>query len=111
MFHFTDSKLWHSLKVGSYYIANGVKAALSFCSDKGFEPCSIEILNVDTGNHETLQIKNAMFSHNKDNSVKSVGGELHSSLYIKDKFCISDEAFHEIYVCFPAFPSQVKWKG
>ncbi len=90
-------------------IANGVKAALSFCSDKGFEPCSIEILNVDTGNHEMLQIKNAMFSHNKDNSVKSVGGELHSSLYIKDKFCISDEAFHETCM-LPSLPKsgQVK---
>ncbi len=89
-------------------IANGVKAALSFCSDKGFEPCSIKILNVDTGIHETLQIKKAMFSH-KDNSVKSVGGELHSSLYIKDKFCISDEAFHEICM-IPSLPKsgQVK---
>ncbi len=50
-----------------------------------------------------------MFSHNKDNSVKSVGAELHSSLYIRDTFCISDEAFHEICM-IPSLPKsgQVK---
>ena len=55
------------------------------------KPCTIEVENTDTGNHQTLDVDSGSFSkgHSPSNS-------LHSSLYVKDRYCISNEAYHEL---------------
>ena len=37
-------------------LASGIQGALSFCEEDGFKPCSFEVENVDTGEHEVIDI-------------------------------------------------------
>ena len=76
-------------------LAGKIEKALNFCEEKGFKPCSVELQNVDTGDNEVLDISTGSFS-NKENQVFDPAGKVYSSLYVKDKYSISDQAFHEL---------------
>jgi len=70
---------------------------LHFCEGKGFKAHSVELHNVNTGNIEVLNVSIGTFS-DKENLVSagSSDDKVHSTLYVKDKFSISDQAFHEL---------------
>ena len=92
-------------------LAHDVEEALDFCENKGFKPQSIEFQNIDTGEVDVLDVSTGSFS-GKENfeTTKTLGDKAHSLLYVKDKFSISDKAFHELTSIVPALPKsgQVK---
>ena len=69
----------------------------------------MELKNKDTGSHEVLDISNEVFSDKapiqSDNDVNKM---THAALYIKDKFSIPDQAFHEISMITPGLTSSYK---
>ena len=75
-------------------LVTGIQAALSFCDDR-FRPCSVELENIDTGDHEVVDVQSGAFSKpalpngNRDD-------RLYSTLYVKDKYSLSNEAYHEL---------------
>jgi hypothetical protein len=76
-------------------LASGIQGALSFCEEEGFKPCSVEVENVDTGQQEVINIASGAYSQ-MDVSTSISKDDTRSVLYIKDKFSISNEAFHEL---------------
>ena len=89
-------------------LAHDVEEALSFCEDKGFKPHSVELQNVETGEVDVLDISTGTFC-DKENHETATNSP-HSLLYVKDKFSISDKAFHELSSIVPTIPKcgQVK---
>lgn len=93
------SKAWSEYSRQQKYnkkksLAKGIHVALGFCEDEGFHPRSLELENVDTGTCEVLSISDRTYSSSKD--LVSSSTSTHSALYVKDKYCISNEAFHEL---------------
>ena len=83
-------------------LAHDVEEALSFCEDKGFKPHSVELQNVETGEVDVLDISTGTFC-DKENHETATNSP-HSLLYVKDKFSISDKAFHELSSIVPTLP-------
>ena len=108
-----SSKPWSEYSRQQQYnrkrsVATSIQGALSFCKEEGFKPLLVEIENIDTGNREIVDASSGTF-HRKESSPGSKESspgskesspgskdKLHSALYIKDKFCVSNEAFHEL---------------
>ena len=76
-------------------LANNIQTALSFCDNEGFKPCSVEIKNIDTGANEILDLSTTSFNKSKSSPSENKD-TAHSALYIKDRFSISNEAYHEL---------------
>ena len=94
-----SSKPWSEYSRQQQYnrkrsVATSIQGALSFCKEEGFKPLLVEIENIDTGNREIVDASSGTF-HRKESSPGSKD-KLHSALYIKDKFRVSNEAFHEL---------------
>ena len=93
------------------FLAQDVEEALDFCENKGFKPQSVEFQNIDTGEVDVLDVSTGSFS-GKENfeTTTTLDDKAHSLLYVKDKFSISDKAFHELTSIVPALPKsgQVK---
>lgn len=93
-----SERLWSECSRQQQYnrkrrVARSIQGALSFCEGEGFKPCTIEIENIDTGNRQTLDVDSGSFSSKEGHSASN---SLHSSLYVKDKYCISNQAYHEL---------------
>ena len=73
-------------------IANDLLHATRFCKDSSFKPCSIELQNIETGFHETLNLSTGKFTPQATENKY----DIHSTLYIKDKHSISDTSYHEL---------------
>ena len=74
---------------------------MSFCEAKGFEPKLVEIQDM-----KKTEICNGTFL-GKETAVSSkvVKDKVHSALFVKDKYLISEQAFHEISMITPDLPS------
>jgi len=83
-------------------LAHDVEHALNFCEEKGFKAHSVEFQNVDTGQIDVLDISTGTFSGKENCEVTT--NSAHSLLYVKDKFSISDKAFHELSSITPILP-------
>ena len=79
------------------------KTALSVCEAKGFEPKLVEIQNTDTKEIEVFNISNGTFSTAANSKI--VKDKACSALFVKDKYSISDQAFHELSMITPGLPS------
>ena len=90
-------------------LAGKIENALSFCEEKRFKPCSVELQNVDTGDTEVLDISTGSFS-NKENQASDPASKVYSSLYVKDKYSISDQAFHELSAVVSDMPRSYQVK-
>ena len=90
-------------------LASKIENALSFCEDKGFKPCSVELQNVDTGDSEVLDMSTGSYS-NKENKVCDPTSKVYSSLYVKDKYSISDQAYHELSTVVSDLPRSYQVK-
>ena len=77
-------------------LAARVQGALSFCTDEGFEPNFVELKNIDTHKCDILDITNGTYSDKENISPTPVSPQ--SALFIKDRYCVSNEAFHELSV-------------
>lgn len=65
------------------------------CNNEGFQPLNVELEQVDTGENVTVDITKGTFGY-KPFQTNTTNKTLHSALYIKDKFTISYEAYHEL---------------
>ena len=90
-------------------LAGKIGNALTFCEETGYKACSVELQNVDTGNNEVLDISTGKFS-DKENDVSDPVDKIHSSLYVKDKYSISDQAFHELSAISSDLPKSCQVK-
>lgn len=90
-------------------LAGKIGKALSFCEETGFKPCSVKLQNVNTGQSEVLDVSAGTFS-NKENQVSDPASKVHSSLYVKDKYSISNEAFHELSAVVSDMPKSCQVK-
>ena len=93
----SSSKLWTEYSRQQQHnkrktLAKGIQGALSFCEDERFRPCTLLVENIDTGNREILDINCGKYSKQDETVAKDV----HSALYVKDKYCVSNTAFHEL---------------
>ena len=108
---YSSAKKWNDCSRQQQYnrkrqLGDTIKTALSFCEAKGFEPKLVEIQNKDTKKTEIFDICNGTFL-GKETAVSSkvVKDKVHSALFVKDKYSISDQAFHEISMITPGLPS------
>ena len=77
-------------------LANDLQVSLmSVCENERLKPFSVEIENVDTGSRETLDLCSGAFSK-KAPMTSNERDRLHSALHVKDRFSISNEAYHEL---------------
>ena len=80
-----------------------VNTSLSVCKSEGYDPRYIEIQSKETGNCEVIDLSGESAS-DRTNKILSIFGksnrngndDVHSSLYVKDKFGVSNEAYHEL---------------
>ena len=85
-------------------IASDVCTALKFTENIHFRPSNIEMQNIETNEmlsiHQdgsTTSIKPQALSENKDTTIKQ-------TLYVKERFNISDKAYHELSMVHPLLP-------
>lgn len=95
----SSSKSWKNYSRQQQYnkrrnLANSIQHALRFCENEGFKPHVIELENIDTHACEVLDINTSTFIE-KDKST-SPAVSTRSALHIKDKYLISNKAFHEL---------------
>ena len=74
-------------------LATRVSSALSFCDEKTFIPCKVEMKNVDDGTYEVLNISTGSFESRPDDKSSS---DTNTALYLKDKLAISNTGYHEL---------------
>ena len=109
-----SSKSWTQYSRQQQYnrkkqLASNIQGALSFCKEDGFKPCSIEVENTETGKHEVIDYS-IDICYSKENILPSNMDKVHSALYVKDKYALSDNAFHELTMISSDLPksNQVK---
>ncbi len=87
-------------------LSSEIRSALSNCSNEHFEPISVELANT-SGKKEILDIKKGTFC-NAIESTTTESSDDHDSvkfaLFVKDKFCLSDEAYHEVALLSGSLP-------
>lgn len=72
-----------------------VKSSLTCCINEGFEPSVLK--EHATGNEVILDINKGTFreSHETESTMSS---RVHSVLYVKDKYSVSNETYHQLSV-------------
>ena len=80
-----------------------LKTALNFCETTGFEPRLVEVKNKNKGTCEVFDINTGTFSDKVTVSSNKVVAC--STLYIKDKFSLSDQAYHVLSMITPGLTS------
>ena len=68
-----------------------IKVVNTACRSEGYNPCSLQLANRDNGKHEVITINKPQATMSNNDTLK-----VHSSLYIKDKHSISNDAYHEM---------------
>ena len=91
----------HSLWLNAYANRNRIEKSRvnSVCQDVGYNPCSLEIQSRDTGGGEILSLNSQAIQticKSKDESTMECIDKLHVSLYVKDKYSVFNQAYHEL---------------
>lgn len=81
---------------------NDVKAALSFAEDNHFTPTEVSFMNKDTGEMVTVDSDGKTMVKPKEVAERSV---VQKNLYIKERYKISNETYHELSMANPSLPS------
>lgn len=78
-------------------MASTVKKSLTCCENEGFQPCLLELQDKNTGDQVILNVSKGTFTC-KDDQAKTTdaSARIHSTLHVKDKFSISNKAYHEL---------------
>ena len=109
----SSSKPWQSYSrqhksIKKKRLASEIKAALLSCSEP-FQPVSVEVVNKDTGDKQFLDIASGTFSASSSSSM-DLDDKIKFALYVKDKFCLSDESYHELTLITNDLPRMYKIK-
>ena len=76
-------------------LANGIQTALQFCKEERFKACNVEIQNIDTNKREIINLDNKVYQPTPT-LTDSDEDRLCAVTLVKDKFTISDAAYHEL---------------
>ena len=79
-------------------LASNVKTCLTCCENEGFQPCLLELKDKNTGDQMILNVNKGTFTLKDETKTTNTSDRNCSTLYIKDKFSISNEAYHELSV-------------
>ena len=79
-------------------IATEIQSALSFCEEKGFKPHFVELENIDTQKSDILDVSSATCTYSDKENVSPATATTESALFLKDKYCVSNQAYHELSV-------------
>ena len=84
------------------HVAENVKVALDIlCKSEKMKACSVEMINIDTKAKEVLNLESGSFTTQQ---VTSPTTTVNSTILIKDKFGISNAAYHELSMLHPVLP-------
>lgn len=106
----SSSKPWQLLSrqrraIRKRQLVADVQASLSVCDSSAFCPISLDVKNIHTGERESISLEKGRFSRKcAEEQRLSEAEQLQIALYVKEKFCISDEAFHELSMIFKGLP-------
>ena len=78
-----------------------MKAALSFAEDKHFTPTKVSFMKKTTGESMTAD-RNGKATQEKEATENSV---VKKTLYIKERYKISNETYHEFSMANPSLPN------
>ena len=112
----TSSKRWSEYsrphqRVMRKSLISGVQAALSACDTKCFSPVSVEVKNIETGKHETIDLDKGTFTRKQCSTNTMTDDDLtHFALYCKDRFSLSDATYREISQLTTDLPRLYKLK-
>ena len=81
-------------------IKEDVKDALSFTETENFKPVRVEVVNKST--KEVINVD----CSGTDNVMGNVTSSIEKTLYVKERFNVSDVAYHELAQLNPALPHQ-----
>ena len=85
-------------------VADNLRTTLNIlCEHEKLKVCNIEMINIDTQGKEILDIGRGTFSQIQE--TPSSSKKLNSTLLIKDKYGISNEAYHELHMLHPQLPN------
>ena len=73
-----------------------INNSASICEAEGYDLCSLELKSRDTGECETLTLTTQAVCKSKDVSIMTSDCKLHTSLYVKHKFSVSNQAYQEL---------------
>ena len=90
-------------------LSANIKTAMSFCDNGCFQPVSMGFLNTDTGNHEVFDFDSGSFSLLTSSTI-SEDDKQYFALYVKDRFSLSDEAYHEMSMLSQSLPRSNRLK-
>ena len=89
------------------------EASLSWLDQDGYEPLSVEVRNRETGNIEKISLKRHDMEElfgSESSITESEMDELNMMLYVKDRYNVSDGAYHEMAKVCKEMPRQYKLK-
>ena len=97
----SSSKPWSQYTRQQWYnkrksLVGSIQGALSVCEDEGFKARSVELEIIDTGTREVVDLGSGTYSPIDMHTNSTKSNSARSVLYIKDKFSVSNEAFHEL---------------
>ena len=73
-----------------------VSDSVNICQAEGYDLWSIEIKSRDTGECDTFAIREQTIVPKRKSIAES--DKLHASLLVKDKYAVSNEAYHELSI-------------
>ena len=76
-------------------LASGIQTALRFCEQEHFKACNIEIENVDINKRE-INLESITYRPKLPESYNNDKDRLCTVTLVKDKFTISNVAYHEL---------------
>ena len=93
-------------------IGKGTKVALSFLESEGFKAKSITLKELETSQTHVLDLERCKFSQSSSSSMHDASDEdlTYLALYIKEHFCVSNEAYHELSMVCKDMPRSWKLK-
>jgi len=99
--HGSSTKSWSEYSQKHHYakrkaLRSNIQAALSFCEGECYQAISIQLENIETHSRDILNVQDGTFSEVKKDSTATDEDRVRFALYVKDKFSLSDEAYHVI---------------
>lgn len=96
-----STRTWQSYSRQQQYnkkktMVSKLRSALEICREQHFKAHSIEVENIDTNKREILDLDPSIYTPKPMENNSSDKDRLHTIILIKDKFTISNAAYHEL---------------
>ena len=87
------------------------RTSVQFLEGYNFKSVKLELYNENTDSFETIDVMgNQDYSKQKTDLSNNVTDKINMTLFIKDKFCLSDKAYMEVSILAQDMPSLYKLK-